>query len=193
MVQEGVVLGHVVSNRGNEVDKAKVEVIEKLPPPTSIKGVRSFLGHVSFYRWFIKDFSKIAKPLTQLLVKDGPFEFNEECLSAFHRLKEALITAPIMQALDWEPPFEIMCDASDYAVGAILGRKDKKLYAIYYASRTLDEAQVNYATIEKEFLAVIFAFEKFRSYLINSKVIIFTDHVTLKHLMKKSDFKARLI
>ena len=96
--------------------------------------------------------------------------------------------------LNWELPFEVMCDASDYAVGAVLGqRKDNKPYAIYYASRTLDEAQVNYATTEKEFLAVIFALEKFRSYLVNSKVIIFIDHAALKHLMKKSDSKPRLI
>jgi len=91
MVQEGVILGHIVSNKGIEVDKAKVEVIEKLPPPTSVKGVRSFLGHVGFYRQFIKDFSKIAKPLTNLPVKDVPFEFNEECFTAFLRLKVALL------------------------------------------------------------------------------------------------------
>jgi len=194
MVQEGVVLGYIVSNKGIKVDKAKVEVIEKLPPPTSGKGVRSFLGHVGFYRRFIKDFLKIAKPLTHLLVKDVLFEFNEEFLSAFLRLKEALISAPVTQALNWELPFEVMCDASDYAVEAVLGqRKDNKPYAIYYASWTLDEAQVNYATTEKEFLAVVFALEKFRSYLINSKVIIFTDHAALKHLMKKSDSKPRLI
>jgi len=100
MVQERVVLGHVISNRGIKVDKAKVEVMEKLPPPSSINGVRSFLGHVGFYRRFIKDFLKIAKPLTHLLVKDVPFQFNEECLSAFHRLKEALIYALVMQPLD---------------------------------------------------------------------------------------------
>ena len=115
-------------------------------------------------------------------------------MSAFLRLKEALISTPVMQAPNRELPFEVMCDASDYAVGAVLGqRKDNKPYAIYYASRTLDEAQVNYATTEKEFLAVIFALEKFRSYLVNSKVIIFTDHAALKHLMKKSDSKPRLI
>ena len=90
MVQERVVLGHVVFNKGIEVDKAKMEVIKKLPPPTSVRGVRSSLGHVGFYRQFIKDFSKIAKPLTQLLVKDVPFEFNEECSNACHRLKEQL-------------------------------------------------------------------------------------------------------
>jgi len=194
MVQEGVVLGHVISNRGIEVDKAKVEVIEKLSPPTSVKVVRSFLGHVGFYRRFITDFSNIAKPPTQFLVKDVPFDFNEECLNAFHRLKEALITTPVMQALDWELPFEIMCNASDYAVGVVLGqRKDNKPYAIYYASRTLDEAQVNYVTTEKEFLVVIFALETYQFYLINSKAIVFVDHAALKHLMKKSNSKPRLI
>jgi len=92
-------------------------VIEKLPPPTSVKGVRSFLGHIDFYRRFIKDFSKIVKPLTHLLSKDVPFDFNEECLSTFLRLKETLIIAP----LDWGLPFEVMCDASNYAVGLVLG------------------------------------------------------------------------
>jgi len=131
MVQEGVVLVHIVSNKSIEIDKAKVKVIEKLPPPMSVKGVRSFLGHVGFYRRFIKDFSKTAKPLSHLLVKDVPFEFNKECLSAFLRLKEALISAPVMQAPNWELHFEVMCDASDYAVGVVLGqRKDNKPYAI---------------------------------------------------------------
>ena len=96
MVQEGVVLGHIILKRGIELDRAKAEVIERLPPLSSIKGVRSFLGDLSFYRRFIKDFLKIAKPLTHLFIKDVPFEFNEECLSAFHMLKEAFIFAPIM-------------------------------------------------------------------------------------------------
>jgi len=120
MMQEEIFLGHIVSNKGIKVDKVKVEVIEKLPPPTSVKGVRSFLGHVGFY-WH-KGFSKITKLDTQLLDKDVPFEFNKECLSAFHRLKEALITTPVMQALDWELPFGVMCDASDYTVGAVLSQ-----------------------------------------------------------------------
>jgi len=124
--------------------------------------MRRFLGHVGFYQRFIKDFSKIAKPLTQLLVKDVPFEFNEESFSAFLSLKEALIMALVMQIPDWELPFEVMSNTSDYTVGAVLGqRKDNKPYAIYYASRTLDEAQVNYATTEKKFVAVVFALGKF--------------------------------
>ncbi|XP_074298038.1 uncharacterized protein LOC141628843 [Silene latifolia] len=133
MVNEGVVLGHLVSNRGIEVDKAKVQ-----------------------------DFSKIARPLTQLLLKDAPFDFNDECLSAFNTLKQAL-------------------------------RKDKALSAINYASRTLDEAQVKYATTEKELLAVVYALDNFRSYLLGSKVIIFTDHAALKHLLNKKEAKPRLL
>ena len=171
MVKEGIILGHVISERGIEVDKAKIEIVEKLPPPTDIKSLRSFLGHAGFYRRFIKDFSKITKPLTQLLQKDVEYIFDSDCLHAFRTLKQSLISAPIMQPPDWNLPFEIMCDASDYAVGAVLGqRKEGKVNAIYYASKTLNEAQVNYATTEKELLAVVFAFEKFRSYIVNSSI-----------------------
>jgi hypothetical protein len=139
--------------RGIEVDKAKIEVIEQLPPPMNVKGIRSFLGHVGFYRRFIKEFSQISRPLTNLLAKDTPFEFTDECLNAFHTLKKALISAPIIQPLDWSLPFEIMRDASDYVVGAVLGQtKDKKYHAITYASKTLTGAQLNYATTEKSFL-----------------------------------------
>jgi len=132
MVREGIVLGHLVSERGIEVDKAKIEIIEKMLPPTLVKEVRSFLGHAGFYRRFIKDFPSITKPLTSLLLKDADFIFDDSCLKAFCRLKEALITAPIIQPLDWNLQFEIMCHASDYAIGAVLGqRKDKKMHAIY--------------------------------------------------------------
>ena len=120
MVREGIVLGHLVSERGIEVDRAKIEVIEQLPPPTNVKGVQSFLGHAGFYRHFIKDFSHITRPLKSLLAKDAPFEFDDECLSAFQILKKAFISAPIIHPLDWSLPFEIMCDASDYVVGVVL-------------------------------------------------------------------------
>ncbi|XP_073039013.1 uncharacterized protein [Primulina eburnea] len=194
MVQEGIVLGHKVSENGIEVDKAKVEVIKNLPPPSSIKGVRSFLGHAGFYRRFIKDFSKIAKPLSSLLMKDVEFNFDSTCLQAFEVLKKSLVTAPVLTAPDWELPFEVMCDASDTAVGAVLGqRKNKVFHTIYYASKTLNDAQLNYATTEKELLAIVFAFEKFHSYLVLSKVIVYTDHSTLKYLLAKKDAKPRLI
>jgi hypothetical protein len=126
MVTEGVVLGHRVSGRGIVVDHAKVEAIEKLSYPKDIKGIRSFLGHAGFYRIFIKDFSKISKSLTDLLQKDVPF-FTDDCVESSNVLKNALISAPIIQPPDWNLPFEIMCDDSDYAVGAVLGQcVDKK-------------------------------------------------------------------
>ena len=113
---------------------------------------------------------------------------------AFDRLKEALISAPIVVSPDWNLPFELMCDANDHAIGVVLSqRKENKLYVIYYASRTLNDAQLNYATTEKEMLAVIFAFDKFRSYLLGSKVVVYTDHTALKYLLNKKDLKPRLI
>ena len=120
MVDEGIVLGHKISSNGIEVDRAKIETIEKLPPSTTIKGVRGFLGHADFYRHFIKKFSLIAKPLTNLLNKDVPFVFDNIYLSAFNRLKEALVSAPIIIPPDRSLPFEILCDASNHAVGAML-------------------------------------------------------------------------
>ncbi|KAK1616570.1 hypothetical protein QYE76_022087 [Lolium multiflorum] len=124
MVNEGIVLGHKISERGIEVDRAKVEAIEKMPYPRDVKGIRSILGHAGFYRRFIKDFSKISKPLTNLLQKDVPFIFDDDCKEAFETLKKALTTAPIVEPPDWNLPFEIMCDASDFAVP--YGKKDAK-------------------------------------------------------------------
>ena len=180
MVKEGIVLGHKVSGNGIEVDQAKVEAISKLPYPTTVKAIRSFLGHAGFYRRFIKAFSKIARPMTQLLVKDAPFNFFQECKDAFNLLKKELTQAPIMVTPNWELPFEIMYDASDYAVGAVLGhRRDNQFLPIYYASKTMNPAQENYSTTEKELLAVVFAFDKFCQYLVLSKTVVFTDHSAL--------------
>ncbi|XP_071939675.1 uncharacterized protein [Coffea arabica] len=179
---------------GIEVDKAKIDVISTLPYPASVREVRSFLGHAGFYRRFIKDFSKIGAPLFQLLQKDVSFEFDETCKGAFNKLKELLTTSHIIQPPDWNLPFEIMCDASDYAVGAVLGQRvGKAAHAIYYASRALNGAQLNYSTTEKELLAVVFALEKFRSYLLGAKVIIFSDHAALRYLLTKKEAKPRLI
>ncbi|CAN6547374.1 unnamed protein product [Malus baccata var. baccata] len=194
MVRQGIVLGHIVSERGIEVDKSKIDLVRYLPSSTSVREVRSFLGHAGFYRRFIKDFSNISNPLCRLLHKDVAFDFNEECEKAFNHLKEMLTSAPIIVPPDWSLPFELMCDASNYALGAVLGqRKDKRPHAIYYASRTLNDAQLNYSTTEKELLAVVFALDKFRSYLLGTKVIIYTDHVALKYLFTKKEAKPRLI
>jgi hypothetical protein len=118
----------------------------------------------------------------------------EECLQSFHTLKEALISTPVIQPPDWHLPFEIMCDANDYAIGAVLDQaKGKKHYAISYTSKTLTRPQLNYTTMEKEVLAMVFAIEKFRSYLVGAKVIVSTNHVALKYLLIKKDAKSCLI
>nr|GEY48742.1 reverse transcriptase domain-containing protein [Tanacetum cinerariifolium] len=174
MVKEGIVLGHKISKKGIEVDKAKIEVIWKLPHPTTVKGIRSFLGHAGFYRRFIKDFSKISRPMTHLLEKNSPFIFSNECIQAFKTLKDKLTEAPILIAPNWDQPFELMCDASDYAIGAVLGQRiEKHFRPIHYASKTINQAEANYTTTEKKMLAVVYAFEKFRSYLIMNKSIEF--------------------
>ncbi|GJS19380.1 reverse transcriptase domain-containing protein [Tanacetum coccineum] len=194
MVKEGIVLGHKISRKGIKVDKAKVDVISKLPHPTTVKGIRSFLGHVGFYRRFIKDFSKISRPMTRLLEKNNPFIFSEDCILAFQTLKKKLTEAPILIAPNWDQPFEIMCDASDYAIGAVLGQRiEKHFRPIHYASKTMTEAESNYITTEKEMLAVVYAFEKFRSYLIMNKSVVYTDHSALKYLFNKKYAKARLL
>ncbi|RDY08458.1 Retrovirus-related Pol polyprotein from transposon 17.6, partial [Mucuna pruriens] len=174
MVTEGIVLGHLVSSRGIEVDKAKIDIITSLPNPASMREVCSFLGHAGFYKRFIKNFSKTALPLSKLLQKDVEFVFNKECIQAFEELKTRLTSTPILQAPNWELSFELMCDASNSALGAILGQRDGvdgSAHVIAYASRTMDQAQVNYTTTEKELLAIVFALDKFRSYLLGSKVI----------------------
>ena len=116
--------GHLISFKGLEVDKAKIATIQTLTPPTTVRGVRSFLGHAGFYRRFIKDFSKIAKPLCKLLEKDVIFSFDEACMKTFEEIKNKPIEAPIVVIPNWDEPFEIMCDASNYEIGAILGQRE---------------------------------------------------------------------
>nr|GEZ09255.1 reverse transcriptase domain-containing protein [Tanacetum cinerariifolium] len=151
--------GHKILKSGIEVDRAKVDFIAKLSHPTTVKGVRSFLGHV-------------------------------ECVDAF--VKKKLIEAPILVVPDWNLPFKLMYDASDFAIGLVLGqRKTKHFQPIHYASKTMNEAQIHYTTTEKEMLAVVYAFEKFQPYLVLSKSIVYTDHSALKYLLRKQDAKPR--
>ena len=189
-----IVLGHKISATGLEVDQSKISIIKTLAPPTTVKGIRSFLGHAGFYRRFIKDFSKIARPLCRLLEKDTKFNFDDSYKASFEEIKIRLVQAPIMAAPDWDQEFEVMCDASDFAMGAVLGQRKEKIFrAIYYASRTFNEAQENYSTTEKEMLAIVFACEKFRPYILGSHVIVHTDHAAIKYLMSKKEAKPRLI
>ena len=123
--------------------------------------------------------------MCKLLAKETSFVFDEECMKAFRALKKILTSTP-----NWGVPFESMCDASDYAVGAVLGQRiDKLPHVIHYASRTLNDAQLNYSTTEKELLAVVFALNNFRSYLLGSKIIIYLDHAALKYIFSKKKKK----
>ncbi|RDX98371.1 Retrovirus-related Pol polyprotein, partial [Mucuna pruriens] len=180
MVTEGIVLGHLVSNRGIKVDKAKIDIITSLPNPTFVR----------------ENFSNIALPLSKLLQKDVEFKFDQPCIEAFQELKNRLTSAPILQAPNWEFPFELMCDASKSALGAVLGQRagvGKSVHVIAYVFRTMDPTQLNYTKIEKKLLAIVFALDKFGSYLLGSKIIVFSNHVALRFLLKKPDAKPRLI
>ena len=123
MVKQGIVLGHIISNKGIEVDPAKIYVISQLPYLSCVREVQSFLGYAGFYRRFIRDFSKVALPLSNLLQKEVQFDFNDKCKEAFHCLKRALTTTPIILAPDWIAPFELKCDASNYTLGVVLAQK----------------------------------------------------------------------
>nr|GEZ20673.1 reverse transcriptase domain-containing protein [Tanacetum cinerariifolium] len=183
MVKKGIILGHKISKNETEVDKAKIDAIDKLPHPTTVKGVQSFLSHAGFYRRFIQDFSKISRPMTHLLEKNTPFIFSEDCIKAFQTLKKKLTEAPILIAPNWDLPFELMCDASNFAIGAVWGQRHEKHFKpIHYASKMMNDAETNYTTTEKEMLAVVYAFEKFQSYLIMNKSIVHTDHSAHKYL-----------
>nr|GEX16550.1 reverse transcriptase domain-containing protein [Tanacetum cinerariifolium] len=163
MCKEGIVLGHKISKSGIEVDRAKVDVIAKLPHLTTVKGVRSFLGHA-------------------------------DCIDALNNLKKKLTEAPILVVPDWNLPFELMCDASNFAIGAILRqRKTKHFPPIHYDSKKITEAQIYYTTTEKEMISVVYAFEKFRPYLVLFKSIVYTDHSALKYLLSKQDAKPRFL
>lgn len=134
--EEGHYARHRVSRKGLEVEKVKIEVIEKLPPHNSVRGVKSYLGHACFYRRFIKKISHITKPLCALLEKDVPFCFDESYLNVFQVLKDKLVSAPVIISPDWSLPFELMCDVSDYVIGMVLGQQMEKVFhTIYYASK----------------------------------------------------------
>ena len=127
-------------------------------------------------------------------VNDAKFDFDESCKSAFEEIKSRLVTTPIMATPNWNKWFEIMCDASDYAMGAVLGQRTEKVFrSVYYTNKTFNEAQENYSTIEKEMLEMGFAYEKFKPYILGSHVIILTDHAAIKYLTTKKDAKPRLI
>ena len=166
-VPYGKLLGHIVSKRGIATDPDKTEKIVNLTIPTTVSGVRGFVGHMSYYRRFVHSFAQLAQPLTQLLKKlekgTSP-EWTPECTEAFHVLKERLVTAPILIPPCWTKRFHVYVDASSVAIGSILSQKNDKGYdhPIYYASRQMVSAERNYTVTEREALGMIYSVQKFR-------------------------------
>jgi len=187
-------LGHVISEHGIKPNPNRTEKVKNYPVPKNPKEIKQFLGLVGYYRKFIKDFSKIAKPLTKLLQKSTTFVWTNEQQHSFESLKNKLISQPVLAYPDWNKPFILTTDASNEAIGAILSQgiigRDKPLA---FASRTLNKAETRYSTTEKELLAIVWATKHFRQYLYGRKFKIVTDHKPLIWLMNVKDPNSRLM
>lgn len=194
MHQEVAYLGHVISDKGISPNPDKIKAIKNYPTPQNPKQIKQFLGLIGYYRRFIKDFSKFAKPLTSLLKKDVPFIWNKEQDSSLDYFKDILTKEPILQYPVFSEDFLLTTDASNYAIGAILSQGEiGKDLPIAYASRTLNKAECNYSTIERELLAIVWAVQHFRPYLYGRKFTILTDHRPLTWLFNCKDPSSRLI
>ena len=186
-------LGHVVSNNGVKVDEDKVKVIKNLAPPTSVKGVRSFIGMCSYYRRFVPHFAKIAKPLTELTKKNRHFHWTNECQTAFETLRDALTKAPVLAFPDITKPYKVFTDASNSAIGSALVQNfPEGERVIQYLSHQLNETQQRWPIIEKEAYAIVYSIDKFRHYLKGCKFTVMTDHKPLKHLFTSEMRNARI-
>lgn len=192
--KEVIYLGHIISQNGVQPNPDKVKAVTDFPTPKSSKDIKSFLGLVSYYRRFIQDFSKLAKPLTNLLKKDVPFLWENAQQLSFETLKNQLVSAPILAYPDFSRPFILTCDASNYAISAILSQgqigQDRP---IAFASRTMNKAECNYSVTEKECLAILFGTKTFRPYLYGNRFTVVTDHKPLQWLFNCKDPGSRLI
>eukprot|EP00253_Pinus_taeda_P010219 PITA_10219 len=192
LMTEGTVLGHTISQQGLQVDPNKIAIIQKVPPPQKIRDVRSFLGFVGYYGRFIKDFSKLASPLFSLLGKDVEFKWIDDCQGALDELKDKLVSAPILRGANQALPFHIHTNALNKAIGAGLGQVEEKFpYAIYFVSKNLSKAEVNYTVTKKEFLAIVHSLNKFKHYITGYQTFVHTNHASIRYLMNKPDVNAR--
>jgi len=192
MMIEGLILGHYVLAAGIQVDPTKIQILLLIPTPTTQTEVRNFLGFFGYYRRFIEHYSHIAAPL-YAVTGNVDFLWTEKCERAFDDLKKLISTAPILRGPNWDLPFQISSDALDTAIGAVLGQEeDQKPYAIYYISKNLSPAELNYTVTEKEFLVVIHAVNKFRHYITGYPVILYTDHSAIKYLANKPVTNGRI-
>src|SRR3954467_166058 len=183
-------LGHIVSGDGVAVDPIRVSAVTEWESPNSVKEVRIFLGLAGYYRRFIENFSKVAKPMTELLKKDKKFAWSEGCEVSFHELKKRLVTAPVLCLPDLEKDFQVYCDASHQGLGALL-MQDGKVVA--YASRQLKTHEVNYPTHDLELASVVHALKTWRHYLLGKRCEVFTDHKCLKYIFTQKEINMRQI
>lgn len=189
--REAEYLGHIISDKGVKPNPKKISAIQKFPIPQTTKQIKSFLGLTGYYRKFIKDYAKIAKPMTTYLKKGSKIDINNiEYKNSFETLKNYLINEPILVYPDFTEPFTLTTDASNYAIGAVLSQKDKP---ICYGSRTLSKAEINYSVIEKELASIIYFCNYWKSYLFGNKFTIQTDHKPLKWLASIKEPNSRLL
>jgi hypothetical protein len=181
-------LGHTISQDGVSVDPEKVQEVMDWKPPTTVRQVRSFLGLAGYYRRFILDFSRIAKPMTELLKKGVKYEWSQKCEDAFHALRQHLTTAPVLAQPDNTKPFEVYCDASGTGLGCVLMQDNR---VIAYASRALRPHEQNYPTHDLELAAVVPALKIWRHYLMGAHCNIYIDHKSLKYIFTQADLNMR--
>jgi hypothetical protein len=187
-INEVKFLGHVVSKKGIHVDPSKIEEIKNWKAPTTPTEIRQFLGLAGYYRRFIANFSKLAKPLTTLTQKGEPFNWEDKQETSFQKLKHMLCSAPILSLPEGTEDFVVYCDASNQGLGCVLMQRGK---VIAYASRQLKTHEVNYTTHDLELGAVVFALKIWRHYLYGTKCTVFTDHKSLQHIFDQKELNMR--
>lgn len=186
-------LGHVITDKGVKPDPLKIKCVLDFPIPQNTKEIKSFLGLSGYYRRFIPSYGQISKPLTSLLKKDAHFKWSDLCQEAFDKLKTILTREPLLQYPDFSKPFNLTCDASNFAIGCVLSQGVIGQDApIAYASRNLNKAEQNYNTTEKELCAIVWGVKQFRPYLLGQKFKIITDHRALSWLFNIKDPGSRL-
>ena len=183
-----VYLGHVISGKGIAVNPETVKAIVEWLPPKNVKQVRSFLGLASYCRRFVENFSKIAKPLTDLLKKDKKFLWSPQCQESFTLLKQKLTSTPVLVLPDTSKPFQIFCDTSLHGLGAVLMQERQ---VVAYASRQLKKHELNYPTHDLELAAMLHALITWRQYLLGNKCEIFIDHKSLKYIFTQPNLNLR--
>jgi hypothetical protein len=181
-------LGHTISQDGVSVDPKKVQEVMDWKPPTTLRQIRSFLGLAGYYRRFILDLSRIAKPMTELLKKGVKYEWSQKCEDAFHALRQHLTTAPVLAQPDNTKSFEVYCDASGTGLGCVLMQDNR---VIAYASRALRPHEQNYPTHDLELAAVVHALKIWRHYLMGAHCNIYTDHKSLNYIFTQADLNMR--